>query len=1016
MVNSLSLPIGNSPSVISCKINDSDIKFEIDSGSFVSTLCYEDAIKLGATIKDTTCRLKAYGGSQIDVIGETNLEVNYEGVKHDHIFIVVKSSKINLFGRDLCTKFKVKILFDESDCIKHVKDSVLSKFEEYLADDFTSEVKTKVDINVLPGAKPIFKRARPVPIRLKNAVSAELEKLVKSGKITKIYSSEWATPTVNVVKSNNDIRICGDFSVTVNKFLEPVNASLVSVDEVISQVGGAKYFSKIDLSQAFLQLPLNESSKQYTTINTHEGLFHYNYLCFGLRSSPGIFQSFMLKLLNGIKNVIVYQDDLLILTETVEEHEEILNKVLSTLKDGGIKINRNKSEFFTNSVQYLGHVFSKEGVKPSPIKVEAILKAPSPTNIKQVQSFVGLCNFFSKFIPKFSDVMNPFYELLKKGATFVWGKSQQDSFDKVKMIFANDAMLQIFNPDYETVLECDGSGYGIGAVLLQRKSPDHSYKAVEYASRSLNKAEKQYSNIERECLSIVFGVEKFKKYLLGSRFSILNDQKPLTKLLNNNAGVPSTCSSRIQRWYLKLSQFNYNFIYSKGKNNVTSDFLSRMPLPQSSNIHEPYDMVFAIDSLENLSIDSQLIEKETDSDPILVELKNVLKAGQKIDNDSPLKMYKNYVSKMSILHGCIMYANRVLIPMSLRKKVMDLIHEGHPGIVAMKNIARSLIWFPEIDRKIERFVRMCHECQMNRAVPPKIHTKWPKPQHPWSRIHIDHFFYKNKIFLLAIDSYSKYIEVEIVKSVNTEQTVNAMKLIFSRNGLCNVLVSDNSTSFTGEIFQNFLKKFKIQHVTSPPFMPASNGQAERGVQVVKNLLKKCNQNLSIEDQLGKVLFYYRTTPHNVTNIAPCVLLNNRKYITLNERINPKFNNVYPKTENKVGREFSNGDRVYVLNNSSGKKWLTGTILERKGINVYDVFIQESGSICKRHCNQLRNRYLDGTADEPEETETPVYMPDPVPQNESEEIFHDCIDESPEIELRRSSRISVPPVRYYDEYG
>ena len=125
-----------------------------------------------------------------------------------------------------------------------------------------------------------------------------------------------------------------------------------------------------------------------------------------------------------------------------------------------------------------------------------------------------------------------------------------------------------------------------------------------------------------------------------------------------------------------------------------------MPLPQSSNIHEPYDMVFAIDSLENLSIDSQLIEKETNSDPILVELKNVLKSGQKIDNDSPLKMYKNYVSKMSILHGCIMYANRVLIPMSLRKKVMDLIHEGHPGIVAMKNIARSLIWFPEIDRKI----------------------------------------------------------------------------------------------------------------------------------------------------------------------------------------------------------------------------------------------------------------------------------------------------------------------------
>ena len=1015
MVKSLkSLPIGNKPSIISCKINDFDITFEIDSGSFISTLCYEDVIKLGATINNTNCKLKAYGGSQIEVIGETNLEVNYEGVKHEHKFIVVASSKINLFGRDLCTKFKVKLIFDETDTINHVKDNVLNKFEQYLSDDFTSNVKTKVHIDVLPGAKPIFQRARPVPIRLKEAVSAELKNLVKSGKITKIYSSEWATPTVNVVKTNNDIRICGDFSGTVNKFLEPVKAPLVSIDEVISQVGGAKFFSKIDLSQAFLQLPLDESSKKFTTINTHEGLFHFNFMCFGLRSSPGIFQSFMLKLLNGIENVIIYQDDLLILTETIEQHEEILNKVLSTLKEGGIKINVKKSEFFIESVQYLGHVFSKNGVKPSPRKVEAILKAPSPTNIKQVQSWVGLCNFFSKFIPKFADVMNPFYVLLKKGANFVWGKSQQDSFEKIKIIFAKDTMLQIYNPKYETVLECDGSGYGIGAVLLQRKSPDHPYKAVEYVSRSLNNAEKQYSNIERECLSVVFGVEKFKKYLLGSTFSILNDQKPLKKLLNNNSGVPSTCSARIQRWYLKLSQFTYNFMYSKGKDNVTSDFLSRMPLPQSVNVHEPYEMVFAIDSLENLSINCDLVKKHTDDDKMLVDLKNVLISGEVIGNDSPLKMFKNHVSKMSILQGCIMYGARVLIPTTLRSRVMELIHEGHPGIVAMKNIARSLIWFPGIDEKITKFVQMCHDCQMNRALPPKAHTKWPKPEHPWSRVHIDHFFYKNKIFLIAIDSFSKYIEVEIVKSVSAEHTVNALKLIFSRNGLCNVIVSDNSTSFTGEIFQNFLKKCMICHVTSPPFTPASNGQAERGVQVVKNLLKKCDQNISIENQLMRVLFYYRTTPHNVTNIAPCYALNNRKYITLKDRVNPKFNNMYSKSDNKAKREFANGDKVYVLNTSSGNKWLSGTIIERIGVNVYNVLVQESGSICKRHCNQLRNRYLENPGDNSEENEIPINLPDPEPETNDE--YHDCVSQPQELELRRSNRVIVPPLRFYDEYN
>ena len=185
----------------------------------------------------------------------------------------------------------------------------------------------------------------------------------------------------------------------------------------------------------------------------------------------------------------------------------------------------------------------------------------------------------------------------------------------------------MFNPNYETLLECDGSGYGIGAVLLQRKSPNDSFKVIEFASRSLNQAEKHYSNIERECLSVIFGIDKFKKYLMGSHFTIINNQQPLKKLLDNNASVPSSCSSRIQRWYLKLSQYNYTFLYSKGKNNVTSDFLSRLPLSNSEEIHEPYEMIFAVNFLNNFSISSDLVRKHTDDDKSLIELKNVIKSG-----------------------------------------------------------------------------------------------------------------------------------------------------------------------------------------------------------------------------------------------------------------------------------------------------------------------------------------------------------------------------------------------------
>ena len=171
---------------------------------------------------------------------------------------------------------------------------------------------------VLSDARPIFARARPVPLRLQSRVKEELDRLTASGKISKVYSSDWASPTVNVMKDENNIRICGDFSVTVNKFLDPVQTPLPSIDEVIAQVGSATVFSKIDLAHAFLQLPLDEESKKYTTINTCEGLYRYNYLPFGLRASPGIFQSFMLLLLNDISDVIIYQDDLLILSPNVD--------------------------------------------------------------------------------------------------------------------------------------------------------------------------------------------------------------------------------------------------------------------------------------------------------------------------------------------------------------------------------------------------------------------------------------------------------------------------------------------------------------------------------------------------------------------------------------------------------------------------------------------------------------------------------------------------------------------------
>ena len=1014
--------------MIECKLNDVPVQFELDSGASVSTIGKLDADRIGACIKPSFKKIIGYGGNDVPVEGETTVKFNYYNANFHHTFIVIKSNYINLLGRDICEKMKMKVIIpDKIKQLNYFSSTVLDKFKNYLSMDFQSCVKHEVKLNLKENAIPIFSKCRPVPIRLKNAVKQELDRLVDLGKITKVFESEWSSPIVAVLKDTGDVRICGDFSGTVNKYLQPVQSPLTSIDDVISQIGEAKYFSKVDLSQAYLQIPLNEESKSLTTINTSDGLYRYNYLPFGLSVSPGIFQGFISKVLNGISNLIIYQDDILVLTNTVDHHNEVLYLVLTALHNTGIKLNIEKSEFFVSSVSYLGHVFDNKGVHPSPDKIRAICNAPVPKNIKQLQAFIGICNFYSKFIPNFSNKMVPLYNLLKKGITFKWDSAQQKSFDYIKNCFKTNNVLNLFNPKYETMLETDSSGYGLGAVLCQRKNSNFDWHPVQFISRTLNTAEQNYSNIEREALSVVYACEKLSKFLLGCYFIIRNDHKPLKRIFKSDSGVPINVSARLQRWALRLSQFQYEFVYSKGSENIQSDCLSRLPLADTVSHTEPYELIFTLNTLDNMPITSDKIKECTDSDEDLKMLKSHIKYGWPVHEKNPrLSVYKRVFEKLSILRGCVLYESRVVIPMSLRADVLNLFHEGHPGIVGMKSLIRGVIWYPNIDSDIESLVKNCPSCQVNRAKPPQNNNiTWPEPKRAWSRLHIDHFFFENKICLIVCDSFSKYIECEIVDSVSVDCTIDALRLIFSRNGISDIIVSDNATSFTASKFKDFLATNSIKHITSPPYSPSSNGQAERAVRVIKDLLKKCTSDEPFRTRLCRVLFYYRTTPHSVTSIAPCVSLNNRKYISIKDKINPKFNALAEYQNSKTISRFNIGDRVLALNLRNGPKWLQGTVVAVRGVNVFDIHINSLDIVWSRHSNQLLKL-------------PPISNPveKPISQKSSSNICSDssspnqgtsqepsslanvpnsnvCSSGPCSIEpgLRRSSRITKPVVRY-----
>ena len=377
-------------------------------------------------------RAKSYSNDEISFLGEVTLNVQSENSDQfiEHTFMVVEN-RVSLMGRDLCKKINISMSVPNSfEChnIIHVPSNILKKHQHYLSNNFKSCVKQEVILDINPDKTPIFCKARAVPFRYRKLVQDELERLESTNIIKKVFKSEWACPSVNVLKSNGKIRICGDYSLTVNKSMNTVQYPFPTVESVLGRISDAKIFSKLDLAQAYLQLPLSEGSKKFTTINTTEGLYQFQFLPFGIASSSAIFQSFLCQVLSGIDNIIIYQDDILILRKNKADHDRTLDQVLQALKNAGLKINTEKCQFYTESVKYLGYIFDENGVHPCPEKIKAITEAPSPKNITQVQSFIGLGNFYNRYIPNFSDRFAPLYSLLKKNVKFQWNEKHENEF------------------------------------------------------------------------------------------------------------------------------------------------------------------------------------------------------------------------------------------------------------------------------------------------------------------------------------------------------------------------------------------------------------------------------------------------------------------------------------------------------------------------------------------------------------------------------------------------------------
>uniref|UniRef100_A0A3B1JAI7 Gypsy retrotransposon integrase-like protein 1 n=1 Tax=Astyanax mexicanus TaxID=7994 RepID=A0A3B1JAI7_ASTMX len=349
--------------------------------------------------------------------------------------------------------------------------------------------------------------------------------------------------------------------------------------------------------------------------------------------------------------------------------------------------------------EFLGHKVDSTGLHPLQNKVRAIQEAPSPTNVTELKAYLGLLNYYNRFLPNLSTLLAPLHQLLRKDTNWHWGKEQEAAFEKSKKLMQSSDVLVHYDSQKDLILSCDASPYGVGAVLSHRMSNGEE-RPISFMSRTLTPAERNYSQLDKEGLAVMFGVQRFHKYLYGRKFTICTDHKPLLSLFNEMKAVPQMVSPRVQRWSVALRAYEYVIIYKPGKDHGNADALSRLPLPCSEVVKEQEDRVLMMEEIALVS-DSD-VRKWTTKDTVLSRVRGYIMRGwpeQVMDPQfMPFAVRKD---ELSVQDGCILCGARVVVPNRGRQDLLNQLHQCHPGVTRMKALARSYFWWPKLDQDIE---------------------------------------------------------------------------------------------------------------------------------------------------------------------------------------------------------------------------------------------------------------------------------------------------------------------------
>ena len=717
------------PYRVQFQINGRPLKMEVDTGAAVSVAPESalDAMLSSTELEPTNVVLRTYTGEQIPVRGVLPVSVTYGGRSYPGLrLLVVQGSGPCLMGRDWLRAIRLDWRNiaqvaatppSSGDMFSQIK-ALQERYHEVFSKSLGTIMPFHAKLSVMPEAKPRFFKPRPVPYALKDKVASELDRLHEAGVLEKVPYSEWAAPVVAVPKRDGGVRLCGDYKVTINPVLDIDQYPLPKPEDIFA---GGQQFTTLDLTHAYNQLLLDKESRKFVTINTHKGLYQYSRLPFGIASAPAVFQRTMDTILQGVQGAACYIDDIIVTGKTPDEHLKHLEEVLKRLLSHGVRVNNAKCRFLESSVSFLGHRIDTEGIHLLQEKLTAILQAPAP----ELRSFLGLINYYGKFIPNAATILAPLNKLLCKDAEWKWSAQCQQSFETAKKTLASTKVLTHYDPTLPIRLAADASAYGIGAVI-SHVFTDGSERPIAFASRTLSSSEQNYAQVEKEALSLIYGVKHFHTYLYGRKFLLITDHKPLTTILGPKKGIPPLAAARLQRWAWILSAYSYDIEFRPTGEHCNADGLSRLPLPVAPPDDPNADpRVFNISQMEALPVTVKKLRAATASDRILSKVIRYTKGHWPHQVIPALRPFYNRRTELSVEEGCLLWGYRVVVPKRLRERLLRELHKEHPGVTKMKSVARSYMWWPGLDRDVENLAKSCQACQAVKRAPPVV------PLHPW---------------------------------------------------------------------------------------------------------------------------------------------------------------------------------------------------------------------------------------------------------------------------------------------